>query len=67
MKENIITNLQKLYSEPRNLIARNKKSPAIFLIKLLCMGDLSPLIPPRFPPRKIFLERHVCYFYLNLK
>ena len=48
-KENIITQLQKLYSPPRNLTAGNK-SPALFLKKPLCMGDLSPAY-------KIFIER----------
>ena len=48
-KENIITQLQKLYSPPRNLTAGNK-SPALFWKKPLCMGDLSPAY-------KIFIER----------
>ena len=44
-----ITKLQKLYSLPRNLRTGNK-SPALFLEKPLCTGDLSPV-------RKIFIER----------
>ena len=51
IKENIITKLQKLYSLPRNLRAGNK-SPALFLKKYLCTGDLSPAW-------KIFIERPV--------
>ena len=62
MKENIITNLQKLYSQPRNLMARNK-SPAIFLIKPLCMGDLSPLIPPPSPHAKYSLK-DMCIIFI---
>ena len=41
IKENIITELQKLYSTPRKLRAINK-SPVLFLKKPLCMGNLSP-------------------------
>ena len=48
-KENIITQLQKLYSSPTNLRSSNK-SPALFLKKPLCMGNLSP-------SHKIFIER----------
>ena len=50
-KENIITKLQKLYSSARNLRASNK-SPAPFLKKPLCTGDLSPVL-------KILIERPV--------
>ena len=42
IKEDIITNLQTLYSLPRNLWASNK-SPALFLKKPLWMGDLLPM------------------------
>ena len=48
---NITIKLQKLYSPPRNIRARNK-SPALLLKKPLCTGDLSPL-------GKIFIERPV--------
>ena len=40
IKENIITKLQKLYSSPRNSRAGNK-SPALFVRKPHCTGDLS--------------------------
>ena len=40
IKENIITKLQKLYSPPRNRRAGNK-SPALFVKKSFCTGDLS--------------------------
>ena len=46
IKENIIT---KLYSPPRNPKAGNK-SPALFVKKTLCTGDLSHA-------HKIFIER----------
>ena len=49
IKENIITKLQKLYSQPRNSRAGNKL-PALFVKKPLCTGDLSPA-------SKIFIER----------
>ena len=49
IKENTITELQKLYSPPRNLRAGNK-SPMLFLKKPLCTGDLPPA-------PKIFIER----------
>ena len=55
IKENIITKLQKLYSPPRNPRAGNK-SPALFVKKPLCTGDLSPA-------RKIFIERSDIYFH----
>ena len=51
IKENIITKLQKSYSPPRNPRAGNK-SPALFVKKPICTGDLSPA-------RKIFIERPV--------
>ena len=51
IKENIITKLQKLYSPPRNPRASNK-SPALFLKKPLCTGNLSPTY-------KIFIESPV--------
>ena len=51
IRENIITKLQKLCSLPRKPRAGNK-SPALFVKKPLCMGDLSPA-------RKIFIERPV--------
>ena len=51
IKENIITKLQKLYSLPRNLEAGNK-SPALFLKKPLCTGDL-------LPAPILFIERFV--------
>ena len=63
IKENIITKLQKLYSPPRNSRAGNK-SPALFVKKPLCMGDLSLA-------RKIFIERPVtpsekiCFIIFN--
>ena len=47
--EHAITKLQKLYSPPRNLRAGNK-SPAPFLEKPLCTGDL-------LSAREIFIER----------
>ena len=56
-KENIITKLQKLYSLPRNLRAGNK-SPALFLKKPLCTGDILPV-------HKIFIERPVEYQRLS--
>ena len=56
-KENIITKLQKLYSLPRNLRAGNK-SPALFLKKPLCTGDI-------LPTHKIFIERPVEYQRLS--
>ena len=40
IKENIIIKLQKLYSPPRNRRAGNK-SPALFVKKPFCTGDLS--------------------------
>ena len=49
IKENIITKLPKLYSPPRNPRA-GSKSPALFMKKPLCMGDLSPA-------HKILIER----------
>ena len=49
IKENIIAKLQKLYSPPRNPRVGNK-SPALFVIKPLCTGNLSPTC-------KIFIER----------
>ena len=54
-KENIITKLQKLYSSPRNPRVGNK-SPAIFVEKPLCTGDLSPA-------RKMFIERPDIYIF----
>ena len=51
IKGNIITKLQKLYNPPRNPGAGNK-SPALFVKKSLCTGDLSPAL-------KIFPERPV--------
>ena len=54
-KKNIITKLQKLYSSPRNPRAGNK-SPAIFVKKPLCTGDLSPA-------RKMFIERPDIYIF----
>ena len=49
IKESIITKLQKLYSPPGNIRAGNK-SPALFLKKRSCTGDL-------LPAYKIFIER----------
>ena len=49
IKENIITKLQKLYSSPRNSRAGNK-SPALFVEKPHCTGDL-------LPARKILIEK----------
>ena len=49
IKENITKKLQKLYSPPRNPRAGNE-SPALFVKKPLCKGDLSPV-------HKIFIER----------
>ena len=49
IKENIITKLQKLYSLPRNPRAGNK-SPALFVKKPFCTGDLSPAC-------KVIIER----------
>ena len=57
IKENIITKLQKLYSPPRNSQAGNK-SPALFVKKPLCTGDLSPT-------RKIFIERPDRVIFFN--
>ena len=54
IKENITAKLQKLYSLPRNPRAGNK-SPALFVKKPLCTGDLSSA-------RKIFIERPVTYW-----
>ena len=54
IKENIIAKLQKLYSPPRNPRAGNK-SPALFVKKPLCTGDLSPA-------RKKFIERPVTFY-----
>ena len=51
MKEKIFTKLQKLHSPPRNPRAGNK-SPALFVKKPLCTGDLSPT-------HKIFIEKPV--------
>ena len=48
IKENIITKLQKLYSPPSNSRMGNK-SPALFVKKPCCVGDLSPA-------HKIFIE-----------
>ena len=61
IKENIITKLQKLCSPPRNPRA-DKKSPALFVKKPLCTGDLLPAC-------KIFIERPVlpCFFYFRKK
>ena len=47
--ERSMTKLQKLYTPPRNLRTDNK-SPAPFLEKSLCTGDLSPA-------HKIFIDR----------
>ena len=47
--ERPMTKLQKLYTPPRNLRAGNK-SPAPFLEKSLCTGDLSPA-------HKTFIDR----------
>ena len=55
IKENIIT---KLYSPPRNPKAGNK-SPALFVKKPLCTGDLSPAL-------KIFIERPENCLHNNL-
>ena len=49
IKENIITKLQKLFSQPRTPMVGNKL-PTLFVKKPLCMGDLSPT-------RKIFTGR----------
>ena len=49
IKENIITEIQKLYNPPRNLRAGNKL-PVLFLKKPLCAGNL-------LPAWKIFIER----------
>ena len=49
IKENIITKLQKLCSLTRNLRAGNK-SPALFLKKPVCTGNLSPM-------HKIFIAK----------
>ena len=49
IKENTITKLQKLYSQPRNHSAGNK-SPTLFVKKPLCKGDLLPV-------HEIFIER----------
>ena len=49
IKENITTKLQKSYSPPRNPRAGNK-SPALFVKKPLCTGDL-------LPAHKIFIDR----------
>ena len=49
IKKNIITKLQKLYSQPRKSRAGNK-SPALFVKIPLCASDLSPA-------SKIFIER----------
>ena len=49
IKENIITKLQKLYSPPRNPRVGNK-SPALFVKKPLCTGNL-------LLQYKIFIER----------
>ena len=54
IEENIITKLQKLYSPSRNPRA-GKKSPALFVKKSLCKGDLLPVL-------KIFIERPAIYF-----
>ena len=51
IKENIITKLQKLFSQPRTPMVGNKL-PTLFVKKPLCMGDLSPT-------RKIFTGRPV--------
>ena len=57
IKQSIMTKLQKLYSPPRNLRVGNK-SPAPFLKKCSCTGDLSPVL-------KIFIERPVYTTFLN--
>ena len=49
IKGNIITKLQKLYSSPKKSRASNK-SPALFVKKPCCKGDL-------LPAHKIFVER----------
>ena len=54
IKENIITKLQKLYSLPRNLRVDNR-SPALFLKKPFCMGDL-------LPATKILIKRSGSYY-----
>ena len=51
IKENIITKFLKLYGPSRNPRAGNK-SPALFVKKPLCTGDLLPAL-------KIFIERPV--------
>ena len=56
-KENIIAKLQKLYSPPRDPRAGNK-SPALFMKKPLCTGDLSLT-------RKIFIERPELLFHIR--
>ena len=56
IKNSIITKLQKLYSPPRNLRAGNK-SPALFLKKRSCTGDL-------LPAREIFIERRESSSYI---
>ena len=48
IKESIITKLQKLYSLPKNLRVGNK-SPALFLEKHSCTGNLLPMC-------KLFIE-----------
>ena len=58
IKVNIITELQKLYSLPRNLRAGNK-SPVLYVKKPLCTGDLLAM-------HKIFIERPVNY-QINLR
>ena len=46
--------ITKLYSSLRNPRAGNKL-PALFVKKLLCMGDISPVI-------NIFIERPIMFF-----
>ena len=49
IKENIITKLQKLYTSPKKSRVGNK-SPALFVKKARCTGNLSPM-------HKTFIER----------
>ena len=64
IKENIITKLKKIYSLPRNLRAGNK-SPALFLKKPLCTGDLSSTCKILIERREIF--SNFVYFCPNFQ
>ena len=72
IKENIITKLQKQYSPPRKPRA-GSKSPALFLKKPLCMGDLLPTCkifierPELYIDFKNYLVLCCCYFSCSLK